>query len=369
MAAIFLLISIGILPLVLWGGYFYLKNPGKESVNELFGVFLLGTLSIIPAILFHRWLLADVLNWIATMWPLFNQPFLQAVLQLALLTLFIIAFVSLFALLNAFVGAFKGGGNHHSHKKSIYRKLYNFTPLLFVFILLVLVDGGSNLLLKSSFILSLTGSVILFAIMEEYFKYIINPFLVRRKIHAISTAMVHALYVGLAFAFVENLLFFYVNQGKDGFESLILYRSFFTTLLHIGASGILGYFYGLTLFSDSILANYEIEKGSYNLPHWLRPFIKKGTAYQSISISQGFFIAAAVHASFNLLLHQGSRLGAALLVSGLTVASITLLNSKSSQTQYGLVGTSVMPEIDFEALRRKITMLKELNKIQNTTPI
>ena len=32
MIALFLLVSIGILPLILWGGYFYLKNPQLKNV-------------------------------------------------------------------------------------------------------------------------------------------------------------------------------------------------------------------------------------------------------------------------------------------------------------------------------------------------
>ncbi len=361
-----LLLSIGIIPLVLWGSYFYLKNPRKEAGREVFKILALGTISILPVILFHQWLLKKVVKSIEAAWPLFEAPFFKAVLELGLLMLFILLFVSLFALISALIKAFKPKDPFYIAKKvSVYKKLYHLTPILVLFVALSLIDGLSNLILKESFLLSLTGSILVFAILEEYFKYIINPFLVQKKIHSVGTAMVHALYVGLAFAFVENLLFFYVNIDSPEFESVVIYRSIFTTLLHISASGILGYFYGLSLFSGSILTNYEIEKGKYKVPFWVAPFFKKETVFESISVNQGFFLAAMVHSGFNIFLNFGMKTTASVLVILVAVAVVFLLRSKISQVQYGLIGTTTMPEIDFEQLRLKISVLKEMKGIRD----
>lgn len=364
MVKFFLIFTIGLLPLVLWGSYFYLKNPRKEGGSDVLKVLLLGALSIIPVLLFHQWLLREVLVALERAFPLFRQPFFQATLELILIILFILAFVSLFALLTSLFRAFKRKDSEMAPKVTLYKKLYNLTPILAIFFVLLFLDGVFNLFARTSFLLSVSGTIILFAVVEEYFKYMINPFLVEKKIHSIGTAMVHALYVGLAFAFIENLLFFYVNREADNFESIVIYRSVFTTLLHIGASGILGYFYGLSLFSRSMIANYEIEKGKYPVPFWVKPFFKKETVFQSVSVSRGFFIAAFVHAMFNLLISSGFRILAALWVIGTAAFAVMLLRSKAAEVQYGLIGTTVMPEIDFEALRLKISVLKEMKLIQ-----
>lgn len=355
------------MPLLLWGGYFYLQNPRKEagwSVVKIFGV---GLMSIIPVLLFHTWLVGNIEKKLEIAWSIFEHPFLKASFELCMLVLFILVFASIFAILSQLVVAFSGRKHleYGRQKTSIYKKLYNLTPILALFIVLLIIDAFSNIAFDKSVVLSVVGSIIVFAALEEYFKYMINPFLVRTKIHSIGTTMVHAIYIGLAFAFVENLLFFYVNSESENLQSILVFRTFFTSLLHIGASGILGYFYGMSLFSSSILTNYEIEKGKYNLPFWLTALFKKETVHQSVAVSRGFFLAALIHATFNIMLNFGMRMLAGGLVVVLTISIILLLKSKACQVQYGLIGTTVMPEIDYQALRLKIAVLKETKAIQN----
>lgn len=366
MFKLFLIFSLGLIPLVLWGSYFYLKNPRKEDGLSVAKIFGLGTISILPVILFHTWLVGNVEKKLELAWSIFAHPFLKAAFELSMLVLFIVAFASIFALLSQLAIAFsrQKPEEHRIRKTSVYKKLYNLTPILVLFVVLLTVDGISNITLQKSVVLSVIGSIIIFAALEEYFKYMINPFLVKTKIHSIGTAMVHALYVGLAFAFIENLLFFYVNSESENLQGILVFRTFFTTLLHIGASGVLGYFYGMSLFSGSILTNYEIEKGKYNLPFWLSGLFKKETIHQSVAVSRGFFIAALIHSLFNILLNFGFKTLAGGLVITLTAGVIMLLRSKTCQVQYGLIGTTVMPEIDFQALRLKIAVLKETKAIQ-----
>lgn len=366
MFKLFLILSLGLIPLILWGSYFYLKNPRKEDSLSVVKIFGLGMTSILPVLLFHTWLVGSVEKNLEKAWSIFEHPFLKAAFELGMLVLFIIAFASIFAIINQLIIAFSQQKNdaRRIQKTSVYKKLYNLTPILALFVVLLGVDGISNIAFQKSVVLSIVGSIIVFAAVEEYFKYMINPFLVRTKIHSIGTAMVHALYVGLAFAFVENLLFFYVNSESENLQGILVFRTFFTTMLHIGASGILGYFYGMSLFSGSILTNYEIERGKYNLPFWLSAFFKKETIHQSVAVSRGFFIAALIHSIFNILLNFGMRLLAGGLVVVLTMGVIALLRSNACQVQYGLIGTTVMPEIDFQALRLKIAVLKEAKAIQ-----
>lgn len=364
MTKFLLIFALGLIPIFLWGGYFYYKDPRKPSLGGILTVFALGTLSILPVIFFHQWLLGTILPDIKEWWPIFNLNFLSALMELALMFLFTVFFVTVFALFHfLFTLFFCRSAQNKSHKK-----LYHLVPILLFFLLFLFIEGFTNLTLQQSFLLSLTGSTIFFAVVEEYFKYAINPFLAQQKINSVGTAMAYALYVGLAFAFVENLLFFYVTYNSPDFQRLVIYRSLATTLLHVGASGVFGYFYGLSLFSGSIVASYEIERGQYRLPFGLHKIFKKQTSFESFSVTQGFFLAAFFHSLFNVFLHLNMKNFAIGVVITLTLLVVFMLRSKASQVQYGLIGTDTMPQIDFEKLRLQIAFLKEMQGLQKANP-
>ena len=93
--------------------------------------------------------------------------------------------------------------------------------------------------------------------------------------------------------------------------------------------------------------------------------------FQNVSIAQGFFVAAIIHATFNLLIFLDLKTISAVLILILTLFIVYLLNLKSTQIQYGLVGTKAMPEEDFEILRMQISVsqhLKEIQDAQKKTP-
>jgi len=366
MGQLLLIIAIGSVPILLWGTYFYVKNPRKQPLGEIFKIFALGTLSIIPVLIFHQWFLDKFVGALEGLWPALEGLFLGAILELVLLFLFIVIFIIVFAFLHSISLTVFRKLPWKENFTIVYKRLYNLTPILVFFSLFLVLELIFELGLRDSFVLSVGGSTIIFAVMEEYFKYIINPFLVYKKINSIGTAMVHALYVGLAFAFVENALFFYIHYGSADFMTIFIYRSLFTTLLHVCASGLLGYFYGLSIFAESMLTNYEIEKSKYSIPKWLRGLLRKKTFFRSSTITQGFFLAALAHSLFNLLLQLNMRTAAAVLVIALTIVIVILLRSKPSQVQYGLVGSSVMPEEDFEKLRLQISVLQHTSEIQKS---
>lgn len=344
--------------------YFYGKNARKEPLSEMVKILILGTLSILPVLLFHQWFLRKIAIIIRDLWPALQNPFLSSTMELLFLFFFIVFFMGLFSILHSASLRVFYRLPFKQNFRTLYKRMYSLAPILIFFVIFLVVELIFNLGFKTSFVLSLAGSTIVFAILEEYFKYIINPFLVYKKINSINTAMVHAIYVGLAFAFVENVLFFYTSQFQPHFERIILYRSVFTTLLHIGASGLIGYFYGLSFFSRTMLTNYEIEKSRYPVPKWLRGIIKKTVAFESVSITQGFFLAASIHAIFNYLLYLNLPIAAAVVSSFLGLVVLLLLNSELVNTQYGIIGSQAMPTADFEKLRLQISVLEHVKEIQ-----
>lgn len=361
-----LLILFAVVPISLWGVYFHSKNPRQQPATEIIKIFLLGTLSIIPVIVFHQYFLDFFTNTLALWLHIETLPILVSILQLALMALFIMVFILIFAFIQSFTLKLVYRLPWWINFKTVAKKLHHLTPLFIFFVGFLGVEIIFNFTLKTDFILSLAGSTIIFAVLEEYFKYIINPFLVYKRLNSVGSAVVNTLYVGLAFAFVENILFFLNNQDDTGITSIFIFRSLFTTLLHVCASGLLGYFYGLSLFAKPLVANYEIEKSQYSTLASLRALlgVRKKSIFQSISVSQGFFISAAVHALFNLLLYLNLKVIAALGVVLLSGLIVYLLNREGTHLQYGIVGTAAMPQEDFEKLRLQISVLQHVQEIQ-----
>ena len=360
------ILLITIIPIALWGVYFYFRNPQKQPIWDIIKIFLIGTLSAFPVLLFHQFFLKPVTLYLSELFHLSEIAILPALLKLVLTLLFIAIFIFIFAFIQSTVLNIFYKSSWSENFKSIYNKMYHLTPLLIFFLAFIIVEICLQFTLKVDFILSTAGGFILFAVLEEYFKYMINPFLAYKRLHSIGSAIVNALYVGLAFAFIENILFFLSTRNNPDFLTIFVYRSVFTTLLHVCASGLLGYFYGMSIFSKSILTNYEIEKSEYNAFSWLRNLfgMKKKSIFQSISVTQGFFIVATLHAIFNLLIILDFKKLSAFLIIFFSMFIVYLLNLKSTQIKYSLVGTDAMPDEDYEQLRLKISVLQHVKEIQ-----
>jgi len=368
MIRLFQLFGLSLAMTIIWGAFFYGKNTRKQPISEILKIFGLGILSILPVYIFHEWFLDEITSYLISNLSFLGGTFMSAVLELILMLIFILLFIIIFTAIRATQLKYWYKIQWTKSFKTIYEKVYNLTPILIFLALFLLIEAAFNLSTSNSFILSVGGSTMIFAVLEEYFKYIINPFLVYKKVSTISTAMIHAMYVGLAFAFIENILFFSAFLNDPNFEQIVLFRSIFTTLMHIGASGLLGYFYGISVFGESMLANYEIEKSQYYMPKWVRGVIQKNTLFKSMSITQGFFLAALLHALFNLLLHLNFVIQAAGLSIVLCIAILALLHSRTAQIQYGIIGSKVMPAVDFERLRMQISVLEHVKEIQKNHP-
>ena len=365
-----LIVLITTIPIALWSVYFYSKNPRHQPIGEVVKIFILGMASIIPVFIFHQYFLEPTTQLLLKTFNISHIAVLPGLIHLILTAVFIAFFIFIFAALQCTALRIFYHLPWVENFKTVHKRMYNLTPLLLFFFLFLIAEIALELSIGIDFIFSLAGSTIIFAVLEEYFKYMINPFLAYKKLNSIGSAIINTLYIGLAFAFVENIIFFINTQGSPNFTAIFIYRSVFTTLLHVCASGILGYFYGLSLFSKSILTNYEIEKGQYSKFSPIRKLLnmRKNSIFKNVSITQGFFVAALVHAIFNYLILINLNLLSAVLIVAFSLFIVYLLNMKSVQIQYGLVGSQTMPEEDFEKLRLQISVsqhIKEIREAQN----
>lgn len=357
---------IALVPVLIWGIFFYLKNPRKQPVGEIFSIFLLGTFSVVPVLLFHEYLMIYMLEYFVVNLNISESSIFICFIKLILTFLFILFFNLMFAIFQSCFIRIKFKISCKDSFNSLYTKLFSLLPILIFFGIFIVIEFLYHFLLDMEFLASALGGLILFAVLEEYFKYIINPFLIYKKINSIGAALVNSLYIGLAFAFIENIFFIFTVWGAPDFWFTFGFRSVFTTLLHVSASGIIGYFYGLCTFSKSIVAKYEIEKSEYKPLSKFRKLLglEKKSIFTSISIVQGFFLASILHIAYNALLFYGLKYIAAIIVIIFSFILVYILGHKDTHIQYGLIGKPEMPKKDFEELYLKISVLQHLKEIR-----
>jgi RsiW-degrading membrane proteinase PrsW (M82 family) len=113
---------------------------------------------------------------------------------------------------------------------------------------------------------------------------------------------------------VETIIYTFVT----GDISLIFYRSMVSIPVHLVASGIFGYFYGLSHFAKSIVSMENGEKvyGKRWLPKVLT--LKRSVLYREEKIIEGILFATLFHAVMNLLFELSlGFLGVPLITGGI----------------------------------------------------
>lgn len=178
-------------------------------------------------------------------------------------------------------------------------------------------------------------------VIEEIAKFSAVRFIRNKKITSITDCIEYFIIVALGFSFAENMIYFYNIMQVRGTESILLpfvFRSLFSTFAHIMFSGILGYYYGLATFADSVM------KERYNKNKW--PILKKFIAlfkldkiqtFHNEKIVQGLIIASVLHAFFNIFLEMNWTF---LIIPYLTIGFITLsfmFDSKRIDKEYLLI--------------------------------
>lgn len=165
----------------------------------------------------------------------------------------------------------------------------------------------------------------------------------RKRICSIDDAIEMSIMAALGFSFAENILYFYNIITVRGVEEILypfIFRSLFSTFAHIMFSGIMGYYYGMAIFSKNLM---DEEK---NIRKWplLKTFariihFKKEILLHDEKIAQGLIIAVILHAIFNILLEMNWVF---LLVPYLTGGYIYLshlISKKESHKIYAVLDT------------------------------
>ena len=159
------------------------------------------------------------------------------------------------------------------------------------------------------------GAILFLTIIEEYIKHLIVRFVDDKKLKDIDDAITLSITVGLAFAFLETLFYAFSTQDLH----LMFYRSFLSIPIHLVASGIFGYFYGLAHFSQPIAGR----KKPLHLHIFHRIMtLKKETVYREEKMVEGLTLAVLFHAACNILF----EVDLAFLVVPIIVAGLFMIS-------------------------------------------
>ena len=171
----------------------------------------------------------------------------------------------------------------------------------------------------SGFQLTITASLVSFLIVgliEELSKFWVLKKSGESFFKSIDDVIQLAIIVAIGFAFAENVLnpnYFLTfirehlvqNSTPDwsGFLGNFLGRSILTTMVHIVSTGVLGYFFGLSLFAASCIKDRRKEGKRFFVPRFLHRFLRlpEEEVFKKEAIIIGFVIAVVLHGIFNFL--------------------------------------------------------------------
>lgn len=175
-----------------------------------------------------------------------------------------------------------------------------------------LVEGGS----MRSVLLATLLSFVFVGLIEEVSKYWVLSRSAKQLFSSIDEVMELSIIVAIGFAFAENIInpvyftafvknFLLDGASRDigGFLGNVLGRSVLTSMVHIVSTGVMGYFLGLAIFAEPILAERHEQKRAHRwfcaLHRMLR--LEEVSVYRVQMLATGLLAAILLHGFFNFL--------------------------------------------------------------------
>jgi len=167
-------------------------------------------------------------------------------------------------------------------------------------------------------------TVIFLACAEEYSKHLVVRFMDYDEISSIEDAVIFSAMVGLAFAFAENVVLYFPKMLTEGNSSGLVLRSVLTVPMHVGVSGIFGYFYGLARFAG--IDRRQAHSRRHALVKFLHRALlfRRADIYREARMFEGLLIAGTLHATFNIAALSGNLI-VMLLVVFVALGTLILL--------------------------------------------
>lgn len=306
----------------IWGWVFYKKEYHPQPKKVIFISFMGGMLSMIP-LFTYKFIYENYLprlSDIAVVNLLWRSSILSGLFFFVINMLIITVLLTILSgVINLFLTKFK-----HETLANIQGTLkddeFEFVTMSTMIALLIygqrIVENTFNI----NIINTVVGTILFLAIIEEYVKHLTVRFIDDKKIKDIDDAITLSIIVGLAFAFVENIIYA-INVGS---MAVVLPRALLSIPIHLIASGIFGYYYGLAHFADPIMKAKHIT-GKYKIKFkWLHTVLsmRKSEVYREEKTAEGLVLATVFHTLANILFELNlAFITVPLIVLGLVILS------------------------------------------------
>ncbi len=159
-------------------------------------------------------------------------------------------------------------------------------------------------------------SFLLVGVIEEVSKYWVLSHAGKRMFTSIDDVMQLSIVVAIGFAFAENVInpvYFtafvsdYLLHGAApdplAFVSNVLGRSVLTSMVHILATGVLGYFLGLAIFAGPYLEEQRSQGHMHRLLAALHRLlrVREVSIFRVHMLAMGLLVAIVLHGAFNFI--------------------------------------------------------------------
>lgn len=189
------------------------------------------------------------------------------------------------------------------------------------------------------------AALIVAVILEEIVKSGVVRLIGKTKIgiQTINDAVKYAILAGLGFAFTENIFYFYgawTSTGIVGLLPLLIFRSLFTMCMHMVASGVFGYFYGVAVFSRPIMETRLFTGERSKFVQWAAKIMgtNEAKAFSELTMVKGLLVAIVIHAAYNAMMQYEQFFPAVFIVAGGFLYLMYLLAHKAGAIVFSASG-------------------------------
>jgi RsiW-degrading membrane proteinase PrsW (M82 family) len=283
----------------LWGYLFYKQDYHPQPLRVIGQIFIFGLFAMLPIFAYK----AIYLNYLPILAeyeilnPVFSNSFLVGIgyfmFNIILLTTVLFA---LSGILSIVLTVF----DHvtlRNIRQALKEESFDFIATSLLIGILIYVETFIQAKFGVEIIQTILGAILFLSVIEEYVKHLIVRFIDDKKLKDIDDAITLSIAVGLAFALIETLIYAYTTQNMD----LMIYRAMLSLPVHLIASGIFGYYYGLAHYASPLSKTKE-GKRVWGFK-WLHGILKmkRKTVYAEEKMTEGLFFATLFHALANIL--------------------------------------------------------------------
>lgn len=331
-----LAVVLAAVPALVWGYFFYRKNP--TPIASICMTFFAGMLGIIPLVVYQlSWYDIPDISIHYFIPQLITSPGWYSAIVFIIISqviaFFMSAITALMMLVIGFVTMTKGIVSNviesFTKEDSNFRMIGVLLAIFSIMIIWLDINPVEALIVTVSL-----------AALEEFVKHLIVRFIDDNRIRSIDDAIWYSILVGIGFATIENLFFFFNGWFSGELLQIFFFRALVSTFGHIFFSGVFGYFYGMAHFATPLYYD-EVYKHRGPISRFFeRVFHMRGDVFfHESKMLQGLLYATVLHTIFNFLVKTENYI---VLIPFMFIGFFLLsylFEIKEDQKEFRFVGT------------------------------